>query len=78
MKDAFQQQHEGEDNDDYMLGPGGKRVLTPEATQRKLVTDRAAAEEVSPCLLSHSPPPFMPHTRHPITTLLSDSESQRC
>jgi hypothetical protein len=55
MKDAFQQQHEGEDNDDYMLGPGGKRVLTPEATQRKLVKDRAAAEEVSPCLLSHSP-----------------------
>lgn len=47
MKDAFQQQHEAEASGDYMIGPNGKKVLTPEAAQRKTQRDRAAAEEVS-------------------------------
>lgn len=45
MKDAFQNQHEEEDPNDYTLGPNNKKVLTPEAAQRKLVKDRATAEE---------------------------------
>lgn len=48
MKDAFQQQHEAESSNDYTIGPNGKKVLTPEAAQRKLARDRAASEEVSP------------------------------
>jgi hypothetical protein len=45
MKDAFQNQHEEEDPNDFTLGPNNKKVLTPEAAQRKLVKDRAIAEE---------------------------------
>ncbi|WVW80778.1 hypothetical protein I302_102764 [Kwoniella bestiolae CBS 10118] len=44
MKDAFQQQHEAEAGD-YMIGPTGKPMMTPEAMQRKLMRDRAVAEE---------------------------------
>lgn len=51
MKDAFQKQHEEESSSDYMIGPGGKRVMTPEATQRKLARDRAISEEVSQILV---------------------------
>lgn len=47
MKDAFQKEHEGEDENDWTIGPGGKKVLTPEAAQRKVVKDRATSEEVS-------------------------------
>lgn len=47
MKDAFQKEHEGEDENDWTIGPGGKKVLTPEAAQRKVVKDRAVSEEVS-------------------------------
>lgn len=47
MKDAFQQQHESEQNNDYMIGPKGNMVMTPEATQRKQARDRANAEAVS-------------------------------
>jgi hypothetical protein len=46
MKDAFQQQHESEENDEMMIGPKGTPVLTPEAAQRKAARDRAASEEV--------------------------------
>jgi hypothetical protein len=45
MKDAFQQQ--AEQQEDMMIGPGGRPVLTPEAMQRKLARDRAVAQEVS-------------------------------
>ncbi|KAL7422956.1 DnaJ-like protein [Cryptotrichosporon argae] len=44
MKDAFQQQHEAEQGD-MIMGPGGRMVLSPEAMQRKMVRDRARAEE---------------------------------
>lgn len=67
MKDAFQKQHEEESSNDYMIGPGGKKVLTPEAAQRKLVRDRAAAEEVSQspsCIASHHIIPY-PLSRTP-------------
>jgi len=50
MKDAFQKEHEGEDENDWTIGPGGKKVLTPEAAQRKVVKDRAVSEEVSSIL----------------------------
>ncbi|RSH86985.1 hypothetical protein EHS25_003473 [Saitozyma podzolica] len=43
MKDAFQQQ--AEQQEDMMIGPGGRPVLTPEAMQRKLARDRAVAQE---------------------------------
>ncbi|WWD20761.1 hypothetical protein CI109_105238 [Kwoniella shandongensis] len=44
MKDAFQQQHEQEAGD-MMMGPGGRPMLTPEAMQKKMLRDRAVAEE---------------------------------
>ncbi|WVQ63383.1 uncharacterized protein L199_001536 [Kwoniella botswanensis] len=44
MKDAFQQQHEAEAGD-YMIGPTGKPMMTPDAMQRKMLRDRAVAEE---------------------------------
>ncbi|KAK8850582.1 hypothetical protein IAR55_004501 [Kwoniella newhampshirensis] len=44
MKDAFQQQHEQEEGD-MMVGPGGRPMLTPEAMQKKMIRDRAVAEE---------------------------------
>jgi hypothetical protein len=46
MKDAFQKEHEGEDENDWMIGPKGTKVMTPEALQRKSVRDRAVSEEV--------------------------------
>jgi len=47
MKEAFQTQDE---EGDMMIGPSGKPVMTPEATQRKLARDRAKNEEVRACL----------------------------
>ncbi|ORX40966.1 X-domain of DnaJ-containing-domain-containing protein [Kockovaella imperatae] len=44
MKDAFQQQSEQEEGD-MMIGPGGRRMMTPEAMQRKMARDRIRAEE---------------------------------
>ncbi|WWC65239.1 uncharacterized protein I303_107856 [Kwoniella dejecticola CBS 10117] len=44
MKDAFQQQHEQEAGD-FMIGPTGKPMMTPDAMQRKMIRDRAVAEE---------------------------------
>ncbi|WRT70758.1 uncharacterized protein IL334_007757 [Kwoniella shivajii] len=44
MKDAFQQQHE-EEAGDYMIGPTGKPMMTPDAMQRKMLRDRAVAEQ---------------------------------
>ncbi|WVR08665.1 hypothetical protein IAU60_005723 [Kwoniella sp. DSM 27419] len=44
MKDAFQQQGD-QDPNDYMMGPGGKAMLKPEAMQRKMVRDRLVMEE---------------------------------
>ncbi|WVQ95578.1 hypothetical protein IAU59_002675 [Kwoniella sp. CBS 9459] len=44
MKDAFQQQSE-QDPNDYMMGPGGKPMMKPEAMQRKLARDRLVMEE---------------------------------
>jgi len=56
MKDAFQKEHEGEDENDWMIGPKGTRVMTPDALQRKSVRDRAVSEEVrSPLSSSFSP-----------------------
>jgi len=55
MKDAFQQQHEADQSGDYTIGPGGKKVLTPEAMQRKVARDRAVSEEVSPDTLPDYP-----------------------
>lgn len=45
MKDAFQQQAELQP-EDMMIGPTGRPMMTPEAMQRKMVRDRARAEEV--------------------------------
>ncbi|ORY31242.1 putative chaperone regulator [Naematelia encephala] len=42
MKDAFQQQA---DQEDMMVGPGGRPMMTPEAMQRKMARDRLRAEE---------------------------------
>jgi hypothetical protein len=47
MKDAFQKEHEGEDENDWTIGPKGNKVMTTEALQRKAVRDRAISEEVS-------------------------------
>ncbi|TYJ55225.1 hypothetical protein B9479_004055 [Cryptococcus floricola] len=44
MKQAFQQQ-EGEDAGDYIMGPNGKPIMTPEGLQKKALRDREAAEE---------------------------------
>ena len=57
MKDAFQKEHEGEDENDWTIGPKGNKVMTQEALQRKAVRDRAISEEVrlSPALLLFSP-----------------------
>jgi hypothetical protein len=63
MKDAFQKEHEGEDENDWMIGPKGTKVMTPEALQRKSVRDRAVSEEVCPSLSSFSfllRPPLIP------------------
>jgi len=46
MKDAFQKEHEGEDENDWTIGPKGNKVMTQEALQRKAVRDRAISEEV--------------------------------
>jgi len=46
MKDAFQKEHEGEDENDWTIGPKGTKVMTTEALQRKAVRDRAISEEV--------------------------------
>jgi len=48
MKDAFQKEHEGEDENDWTVGPKGNKVMTTEALQRKAVRDRAISEEVRP------------------------------
>ena len=48
MKDAFQKEHEGEDENDWTIGPKGTKVMTQEALQRKAVRDRAISEEVRP------------------------------
>jgi hypothetical protein len=58
MKDAFQKEHEGEDENDWTIGPKGSKVMTTEALQRKAVRDRAISEEVrdSPAFLLSSPP----------------------
>ncbi|WWC92369.1 uncharacterized protein L201_007326 [Kwoniella dendrophila CBS 6074] len=45
MKDAFQQQHEQQEPGDFMIGPTGKPMMTPDAMQRKMIRDRAVAEE---------------------------------
>lgn len=42
MKEAFQQQAEGQD--EMMIGPNGRPVLTPEAAQRKIARDKAKVE----------------------------------
>ena len=55
MKDAFQKEHEGEDENDWTIGPKGTKVMTQEALQRKAVRDRAISEEVSFLLSSPSP-----------------------
>jgi hypothetical protein len=47
MKDAFQQEHEGEDESDWTVDKTGKRVMTPEALQKKAVRDRAVSEQVN-------------------------------
>ncbi|OCF30716.1 chaperone regulator [Kwoniella heveanensis BCC8398] len=44
MKDAFQQQNE-QDPNDFMMGPGGKPMMKPEAMQRKLARDRLVMEQ---------------------------------
>ena len=44
MKEAYTQ-HE-EEEDEMMMAPNGKMVLTPAAAQRKAARDRAKAEEV--------------------------------
>ncbi|WVF68018.1 hypothetical protein IAT40_002780 [Kwoniella sp. CBS 6097] len=44
MKDAFQQQSD-QDPNDYMMGPGGKPMMKPEAMQRKMARDRLVMEE---------------------------------
>lgn len=49
MKDAFQQQAEQED--EMMIGPGGRPMLTPDAMQKKMARDRAKAEVVRPSSL---------------------------
>ena len=53
MKDAFQKEHEGEDENDWTIGPKGNKVMTQEALQRKAVRDRAISEEVR--VLIHAP-----------------------
>ncbi|WWC72635.1 uncharacterized protein I206_106599 [Kwoniella pini CBS 10737] len=45
MKDAFQQQHEQQESGDFMISPTGKPMMTPDAIQRKMLRDRAVAEE---------------------------------
>jgi hypothetical protein len=55
MKDAFQKEHEGEDENDWTIGPKGTKVMTQEALQRKAVRDRAISEEVRFLLSSPSP-----------------------
>ncbi|KAL1412658.1 DnaJ-like protein [Vanrija albida] len=45
MKDVFQQQHEEESLNEYMIGPNGKPVLTPEAQARKTEREKQQAEE---------------------------------
>jgi hypothetical protein len=54
MKDAFQKEHEGEDENDWTIGPKGNKVMTQEALQRKAVRDRAISEEVRFLLSSPS------------------------
>jgi len=66
MKDAFQKEHEGEDENDWTIGPKGTKVMTQEALQRKAVRDRAISEEVRPSpafplLLPVSRPAFIFH-----------------
>jgi hypothetical protein len=56
MKDAFQKEHEGEDENDWTIGPKGTKVMTQEALQRKAIRDRAISEEVRFLLSSLSPP----------------------
>lgn len=46
MKDAFQHQEDGEE-DEMIIGPNGKAVLSPEAIKKKQAKDRAKSEEVS-------------------------------
>ena len=46
MKDAFQQQSEVAEGD-MMIGPGGRKMMTPDAMQRKMTRDKLRAEEVS-------------------------------
>lgn len=45
MKEAFQQQAEVS-QEDMMIGPTGRPMMTPEAMQRKMLRDRLRAEEV--------------------------------
>ena len=68
MKDAFQKEHEGEDENDWTIGPKGNKVMTQEALQRKAVRDRAISEEVSFFL-------HLPFFLLPVPFFLSDISS---
>jgi hypothetical protein len=77
MKDAFQKEHEGEDENDWTIGPKGNKVMTQEALQRKAVRDRAVSEEVRFLLSFPSPysltlPSFPENTVGKITRWSAD------
>jgi len=65
MKDAFQKEHEGEDENDWTIGPKGNKVMTQEALQRKAVRDRAISEEVRTFSLP-LPPSYLHPSSFPI------------
>lgn len=46
MKESLQQQ--AEQQEDMVIGPGGRPIMTPEAMARKLQRDRLQAEQASP------------------------------